>query len=170
MQAEPNPKVFEWLDGVPSESAWITAISVFELRYGIEQLATGRRRQRLQDAFSRVVDIDFHDRILPLDYDSAMATALIAAERKRFGRTCRTPRHADCGNRGFTARRTFRNAQYPPFSGFGRTSNQSLDGIGAAPVQRFENCVARITVLQATRQSAPPPHASPPPRPRSRSG
>jgi predicted nucleic acid-binding protein len=86
MQAEPNPKVFEWLDGVPSESAWITAISVFELRYGIEQLATGRRRQRLQDAFSRVVDIDFHDRILPLDYDSAMATALIAAERKRFGR------------------------------------------------------------------------------------
>ena len=86
MQAEPNPKVFEWLDGVPSESAWITSISVFELRYGIEQLATGRQRQRLQDAFSRVVDIDFHDRILPLDYDSAMATALIAAERKRFGR------------------------------------------------------------------------------------
>ena len=86
MQAEPNPKVFEWLDGVPSETAWITSISVFELRYGIEQLATGRRRQRLQDAFSRVVDIDFHDRILPLDYDSAMATALIAAERKRFGR------------------------------------------------------------------------------------
>jgi len=86
MQAEPNPKVFEWLDGVPSESAWITSISVFELRYGIEQLATGRQRQRLQDAFSRVVDIDFHDRILPLDYDSAMATALIAAEHKRFGR------------------------------------------------------------------------------------
>jgi hypothetical protein len=44
MQRQPDPVVVAWLDRQPSESVWITAITVFEIQFGIELLAPGRRR------------------------------------------------------------------------------------------------------------------------------
>jgi len=86
MSSEPDKTVVGWLDRFPWESLWITAISLFELRYGIEILAAGRRRQQLERALGRVLDEGFQDRILAFDRDAAAAAALIAARRKQSGR------------------------------------------------------------------------------------
>lgn len=51
MRREHDPAVVAWLDEQPAESIWITAITVFEVRFGLEQLAAGRRRQQLEAAF-----------------------------------------------------------------------------------------------------------------------
>lgn len=86
MRREPEPAVVSWLDSQASESVWTTAITVFEIRFGLELLAPGRRRRQLEDAFNRAVDEDFQGRILPFDQEAARAAASRAAERRAAGK------------------------------------------------------------------------------------
>ena len=43
MQREAAPVVVAWLDAQPPESIWTTSITVFEVRFGLELLASGKR-------------------------------------------------------------------------------------------------------------------------------
>lgn len=86
MRSEPDPAVVAWLDGLPPESIWTTSITIFEVRLGLEILATDRRRRQLEDAFTRMVEEDFESRVLPFDQSAAQAAGCIAAERRRAGR------------------------------------------------------------------------------------
>jgi len=67
MRIEPDPVVVSWLDGLPPESVWTTSITVFEVRLGLEILASGRRRRQLEEAFAQALEEDFEGRVLPLD-------------------------------------------------------------------------------------------------------
>ncbi len=87
MRREPDPIVVAWLDRVPAESIWTTAITIFEIRLGLEILAAGRRRRELEEAFAKALEEDLENRVLPLDQAAAQAAGRIAAERRRAGRT-----------------------------------------------------------------------------------
>lgn len=87
MRREPDPTVVKWLDGLPAESVWTTSITVFEVRLGLEILAAGRRRRQLEEAFTKALEEDFEGRVLSFDQAAAQAAGLIAAERRRAGRT-----------------------------------------------------------------------------------
>ncbi len=86
MRPEGNPIVVAWLNNQPPESAWITAITVFEIRFGLEILAEGRRRRHLEQEFADLVDQDLGGRVLSFDRAAAEATARIGAQRRRAGR------------------------------------------------------------------------------------
>lgn len=86
MQTKRNSEVERWLDSHPPDIFWLSAISYFELRAGIERLSAGRQRQRLEDALNRVLAVDIQNQILPLDEAAAAAAARIAAARERIGR------------------------------------------------------------------------------------
>ena len=86
MQAAPEPKVVIWLDQQPSESVWITSITVFETRLGLALLAAGRRRQALETAFAQLLEEDLENRVLPFDDAAAIEAAALAAQRQRAGR------------------------------------------------------------------------------------
>jgi len=60
---------------------------VFEIRFGLEVLASGRRRRSLEDAFSKMLEEDFEGRVVPFDEAAAQSAGRIAAERRRLGRT-----------------------------------------------------------------------------------
>jgi predicted nucleic acid-binding protein len=75
-----------WLDGQASESIWITAITLFEVRFGLLRLAAGRRRRALESAFARLVEEDLEHRVLDLDRDAAAEAASLAAAREGKGR------------------------------------------------------------------------------------
>jgi toxin FitB len=90
MRDRPDAKVAGWLDRLPESSVWLTAISLFELRYGIEILAAGRRRRELEHELARVVETEFRGRILPFDANAAAAASLIAATRRKNGRPSET--------------------------------------------------------------------------------
>jgi len=86
MRREPDPTVVAWLDGVPAESVWTTAITVFEVRLGLELLVTSRRRRQLEEAFARSLAEDFENRVLSFDQTAAQEAGRIAAEQRRAGR------------------------------------------------------------------------------------
>ena len=87
MRHDPDSAVVAWLDLQPPESVWTTAVTVFEIRFGLELLEPGRRRRQLEDAFSRVVDDDFQGRILFFDHEAANEAASLAAQRRAVGKT-----------------------------------------------------------------------------------
>ena len=86
MRQDADPIAAEWLDRQPRESVWTTAITVFEIRFGLELLAPGRRRRRLQEAFARALDEDFEGRVLPFEQTAAHQAGLIAARGRQTGR------------------------------------------------------------------------------------
>ncbi len=86
MRTVPDAPVVAWLDRQPAESVWITSITLFEARFGLALLPSGRRRQILEAAFARLLQDDLENRVL--DFDSAAATkaASLAAARQKSGR------------------------------------------------------------------------------------
>lgn len=86
MRREPDRAVMAWLDAQPPESIWTTAITVFEIRYGLEILPEGRRRKALEEAFALALGEDFDGRVLAFDQAAADAAALIAARQREAGR------------------------------------------------------------------------------------
>jgi predicted nucleic acid-binding protein len=87
MQREPDQTVVAWLDEQPSESVWTTAITVFEVRMGLELLAKGRRRSQLEQQFDRLLAEDLDGRVQLFDRAAADAAGTIAASQQRAGRS-----------------------------------------------------------------------------------
>lgn len=87
MRAEPDATVVEWLDGQPAESIWTTAVTVFEIRTGIELLAPSRRRRRIESAFNRLITDTLDGRVLFFDTAAADAAGALAARQQRTGRS-----------------------------------------------------------------------------------
>lgn len=87
MLREPDPTVVEWLDAQPAESIWTTAVTVFEIRTGLELLERGRRRAQLEEAFDQVLTAELDGRVQSFDQAAATAAGLIAAARQRAGLT-----------------------------------------------------------------------------------
>jgi toxin FitB len=86
MRDEADPVVVSWLDSQPPQSIWTTAITVFEIRFGLEILGDGRRRRQLEEAFVKALEEDLDGRVLPFDQPAALAAGVIAAEQRRQGR------------------------------------------------------------------------------------
>ena len=86
MRDTPDPAVVEWLDNQPTESIWTTSVTVFEIRTGIELLTPSRRRKRLDEIFSQLLDEDLDGRVQSFDLTAAFAAGTIAATQQRVGR------------------------------------------------------------------------------------
>ena len=87
MQTEPPDVVIAWLDRQPARSVWTTAVTVFEVEYGLQRIHEGRRRKKLEKAFQATIEEDLGGRILSLDVHAALAAGAIAAAMAAEGRT-----------------------------------------------------------------------------------
>ena len=86
MQSKPNLAVLHWLDSQPTDSIWTTSISVYELLYGIQLLAKGKRRTALSNALEKTLHQDLQNRILDFDFAAAEQAAAISASLRALGR------------------------------------------------------------------------------------
>jgi len=86
MQQQPDPQVVDWLDRQPSESIWISAVTLFEGRYGLALLPDGRRKTLLQESFEALIVQDLQSRIAHFDVTAANQAAELASQRKARGR------------------------------------------------------------------------------------
>ena len=86
MRTTPDPGAVGWLDLQEPSEIWTTAISVFEIRFGLAGMAAGRRRQALESAFADLIAIDLAGRVAPVDRAAAEAAGALAADREASGR------------------------------------------------------------------------------------
>lgn len=83
---EPDPVIQRWLDGQPDLSIWTTTISIFEIRYGLAIMPTGRRQSSMLEAFERAIEEKLERRVLSFDRIAAEQAASLMARRKIAGR------------------------------------------------------------------------------------
>ncbi len=86
MQQQPDAQVVAWLDKQAAESVWISTVTLFEARYGLALLASGRRKKLLLERFDQFLQDDLENRVLSFDTPAANLAAQLAAERKARGR------------------------------------------------------------------------------------
>jgi toxin FitB len=88
MRPAKNKAVIAWLDRQPPESLWTTTVTLFELRYGIENLAEADiARAEIEKAWDEIGSLIFENRILQFDSRAARAAAELAGARRRNRRT-----------------------------------------------------------------------------------
>ena len=93
MRPNPAGRVMTWVRQQVATSMYLSTVSEAELRYGVQILPPGRRRDRLRAAVEGMLRQEFTGRVLPFDRGAAQAYATIAAARRTAGRSIN---HADC--------------------------------------------------------------------------
>lgn len=86
MKPRPEPGVVSWLAALDEDQVYLSVVTLTELRYGVERLAMGARRKRL-DAWLRLeLPERFEGKILPVDSVIADACGRLVARSESLGR------------------------------------------------------------------------------------
>ena len=86
MKPRPNSGVLAWLAKADEDRVFISVVTITELRYGVERLSTGSRRERLDAWLRNDLRLRFKERILPVDIEVADACGRLVARREFLGR------------------------------------------------------------------------------------
>src|SRR6184192_1077385 len=85
MQQTPDRSVIAWLDQQPRTSIWTTAVTVLEIRFGLQIMPTGKRRSTLLRAFEDLLN-KIGQRVVPFDVAAAEQAGDLMASRRKKGR------------------------------------------------------------------------------------
>ena len=85
MREIPDTKVITWLDAQSRTSIWTSSVTVLEIRFGLQIMATGKKRSLLSQALERLLEGIGH-RIAAFDDAAAAQAASLMASRQRRGR------------------------------------------------------------------------------------
>lgn len=85
MQRTPEAKVLAWIDRQPRTSIWTTAITVLEIRFGLQVMAAGKRRESLIQEFDTLLE-KIENRVAPFDHAAARQAGDLMAARHKRGR------------------------------------------------------------------------------------
>jgi len=67
VKPRPDPGLIRWMESVDEDRTFISVVSLAELRYGIERMAAGNRRRRLDEWLRLELLLRFEGRILMID-------------------------------------------------------------------------------------------------------
>jgi predicted nucleic acid-binding protein len=74
------------MESADEDRIFLSAVSLAELRYGVERMATGSRRSRLEAWLGHELPLRFEGRILPIDINVADAWGKIMSSSEAAGR------------------------------------------------------------------------------------
>ena len=86
VKPRPNPGLIGWMESADEDRIFLSVVSLAELRYGVERLAAGRRRSRLEQWLQHELPLRFEGRILPVDTSVAEAWGKTASRAEAAGR------------------------------------------------------------------------------------
>jgi len=84
MYQVPDKRVVAWLDQQPRDSVWTTAITVLEVHFGLQLMASGKRRSALIQAFDLLLE-KIGRRVAPFDAAAAQQAGDLMASRQKKG-------------------------------------------------------------------------------------
>ncbi len=74
------------MESADEDRIFISVVSLAEIRYGVEHMAAGRRRNRLEDWLQHELPLRFEARILPVDTKVADAWGKTVSRSEAAGR------------------------------------------------------------------------------------
>ena len=83
---QPNPSVVGWIDGIDEDRLFLSAITVGEIKKGIEKLAESERRRVLGEWLEHDLLTRFRDRILPVDTAVMLVWGRLVSDLEKQGR------------------------------------------------------------------------------------
>jgi predicted nucleic acid-binding protein len=86
VKPRPNPGVIGWMESADEDRIFISVISIAELRYGMERMPAGRRRNQLEQWLRHELPLRFENRILPVDTRVAEAWARTVSQSEAAGK------------------------------------------------------------------------------------
>jgi len=87
----PEPKVVAFVAGKPIERMFVSAVSLAEIRFGIECATEPGRRAELNNWLTHKVRPMFDQRILPFSEDIILAWRLLVEDGRKVGHTFSQP-------------------------------------------------------------------------------
>jgi toxin FitB len=87
IKPQPDAGVIKWLAEADEDRVFLSVVTLAEIRYGIELLPMGARRNRLSNWLRNEVTERFAGRILPVDPSVAEVWGQLLARTKAVGRT-----------------------------------------------------------------------------------
>ena len=91
VRPRPDAGVVAWLAEADEERVFISVVTIAELRHGIDRLAAGQRRRRLDAWLREELLLRFEGRVLPIDAAVADAGGRMMAAREAAGRPLGVP-------------------------------------------------------------------------------
>src|SRR5215470_2321087 len=85
LKPQPNAGLVNWLADVDEGRTFLSVVTITELRYGIERLAAGKRRRRLDEWLREDLLLRFEGRVIPLDIPVADACGRLVARSEASG-------------------------------------------------------------------------------------
>jgi predicted nucleic acid-binding protein len=82
----PNPGLIGWMESADEDRVFLSVISLAELRYGVDRMAGGARRSRLEQWLHDELPLRFEGRILSVDDTVAEAWGKTVARCETLGR------------------------------------------------------------------------------------
>jgi predicted nucleic acid-binding protein len=86
VKPRPNPGLIRWLESADEDRIFLSVISLAELRYGVDRMAAGARRSRLEQWVRDELPLRFEGRILAIDASVAEAWGRTVSRSEALGR------------------------------------------------------------------------------------
>jgi predicted nucleic acid-binding protein len=86
VKPRPNAGVVAWLAEIDEDRVFVSVITLAEMRYGIERMAAGSRRRRLDEWLRDELPVRFEGRVLSIDSAIADAWGKVVARSESLGR------------------------------------------------------------------------------------
>jgi predicted nucleic acid-binding protein len=86
VRPRPNAGVMAWLAEADEDGVFLSVVTLAELRHGIERMAAGQRRRRLNEWLANDLLFRFEGRVLPVDVTVADSWGRLTASREASGR------------------------------------------------------------------------------------
>jgi predicted nucleic acid-binding protein len=86
VKPRPNPGVIRWMESADEDRIFLSVITLAELRYGVERMAAGARRGRLERWLQLELPLRFEGRIVPVDEQVADAWGKVVSRSELAGR------------------------------------------------------------------------------------
>ncbi len=86
VKPRPNPGLIGWMEASDEDRIFISVVSLAELHYGVERMARGKRRSRLEQWLQHELPLRFESRTLPVDTNVAEAWGRTVSRSEAAGR------------------------------------------------------------------------------------
>jgi len=83
IRKKPTKKVLNWLNDLPSESLYISVLTLGEIRKGLEKIEDKKRQKKLIMWFEKEIPNWFEDRVLSIDQTVADRWGRLLGQVKR---------------------------------------------------------------------------------------